>query len=82
MPTVGPSLLFAAGLTLGIGAGVFYPRKTTPIDSPFSSSALPGDAIHDVIPPKPISSPSAGSVLQGGFPGYPLVVVTSALWLT
>lgn len=63
MPTLGPSLLFAAGLTLGVGAGVLFPRK--------KEEALP------VLPPPSYSNqvnqavtlPSGSVRLQGGFPG-------------
>ncbi|WVQ81843.1 hypothetical protein IAT38_003970 [Cryptococcus sp. DSM 104549] len=68
MPTIGPSLLFAAGLTLGVGAGVFYPRAP----AQQTSVALP--------PPPPEGGrseskaliPTATGIvgtLQGGFPG-------------
>ncbi|KAK8854776.1 hypothetical protein IAR55_003515 [Kwoniella newhampshirensis] len=69
MPTIGPSLLFAAGLTLGVGAGVFYPRKT----------AVPTPSNGQLPPPPPeggrqesrglIPTASGSAVLAGGFPG-------------
>ncbi|WRT68415.1 uncharacterized protein IL334_005391 [Kwoniella shivajii] len=71
MPTLGPSLLFAAGLTLGVGAGVFYPRKP--------SAGGPGSNVQ--LPPPPPEGNNARStqalvptamgsmVLSHGFPG-------------
>ncbi|WWD19078.1 hypothetical protein CI109_103536 [Kwoniella shandongensis] len=72
MPTLGPSLLFAAGLTLGVGAGVFYPRKTPGVPTVGGNVQLP--------PPPPeggrqlpskavIPTASGGAILAGGFPG-------------
>ncbi|WWC93795.1 hypothetical protein V866_000631 [Kwoniella sp. B9012] len=68
MPTLGPSLLFAAGLTLGVGAGIFYPRKPT---SPIQNVQLP--------PPPPeggkqdskalVPTAMGSAVLSHGFPG-------------
>lgn len=64
MPTLGPSLLFAAGLTLGVGAGALFPRKQK-------------DQVQ-IPPPPPVGNqevvkrlPTAtGNVtLAGGFPG-------------
>lgn len=67
MPTLGPSLLFAAGLTLGVGAGVLYPRKSVPVDlaipPPPSSENSRRDAVG------PLSTSSGSVVLQDGFPG-------------
>jgi endonuclease G len=68
MPGLGPSLLFAGGLAIGVGAGVLIPRKTPP---------TPRDI---VLPPAPPEKPNAKPVvslntssgpahLQGGFPG-------------
>ncbi|RXK41153.1 endonuclease G, mitochondrial [Tremella mesenterica] len=66
MPTLGPSLLFAAGLTLGIGAGVLYPRRSRdelpPIPPPPPTSSK-----KEII--KSIALPSGSVRLHGGFPG-------------
>jgi hypothetical protein len=72
MPGIGPSLVFAAGLAVGIGAGSFLPKK--------------GKSEIGVLPPPPVEKydvvkrlPTAGGsvVLQGGFPGTsPLLLVT------
>jgi hypothetical protein len=67
MPSLGPSLLFAAGLSLGLGTAVLFPRKSAPV--PSSSVVLP--------PPPPeggkqiatLATPTGGITLQGGFPG-------------
>ncbi|WWC71552.1 uncharacterized protein I206_105510 [Kwoniella pini CBS 10737] len=69
MPTLGPSLLFAAGLTLGVGAGVLYPRK--PATSPLPNVQLPPS------PPEGgrqesralIPTATGSTVLSHGFPG-------------
>ncbi|WVR00021.1 hypothetical protein IAU59_007163 [Kwoniella sp. CBS 9459] len=73
MPTLGPSLLFAAGLTLGVGAGVFYPRK---------GSLPPGTAAGQNVqlpPPPPeggkqesralVQTATGSAILAHGFPG-------------
>lgn len=72
MPTLGPSLLFAAGLTLGVGAGIWFPRKkepvavAVPVGVPFPPSPdHAGDAEKRVALP----TPSGTAVLAGGFPG-------------
>ncbi|KAK1927102.1 nuclease [Papiliotrema laurentii] len=68
MPGLGPSLLFATGLAVGVGAGALWPRKVTPAQEKV------------VLPPAPpegnyrgtvstLATPSGGVVLQGGFPG-------------
>ena len=64
MPGLGPSLVFAAGLAIGVGAGTLLPKK--------------GKSEGGVLPPPPVEKydvvkrvPTAGgsAVLQGGFPG-------------
>jgi hypothetical protein len=64
MPGLGPSLVFAAGLAIGVGAGTFLPKK--------------GRSEVGVLPPPPVEKydvvkrlPTAGgsAMLQGGFPG-------------
>ena len=64
MPGIGPSLVFAAGLAIGVGAGTLLPKK--------------GKSEGGVLPPPPVEKydvvkrvPTAGgsAVLQGGFPG-------------
>ena len=71
MPGIGPSLVFAAGLAIGVGAGTLLPKK--------------GKSEGGVLPPPPVERydvvkrvPTAGgsAVLQGGFPGtYPIPFV-------
>ncbi|KAK4688590.1 hypothetical protein P7C73_g1523, partial [Tremellales sp. Uapishka_1] len=65
MPSLGPSILFAAGLTLGVGAGVLYPRKTKP-EAVFPPPPSTGGKVESK---SLIATPSGGVVLQGGFPG-------------
>jgi endonuclease G len=64
MPGIGPSLVFAAGLAIGVGAGTLLPKK--------------GKSDAGILPPPPVEKydvvkrvPTAGgsAVLQGGFPG-------------
>jgi hypothetical protein len=64
MPGLGPSLVFAAGLAIGVGAGTFLPKKAR--------------SDIGVLPPPPVEKydivkqlPTAGGnvMLQGGFPG-------------
>lgn len=66
MPTLGPSILFAAGLALGVGTGVLIPRRSKP--EIFTPPPPPSGEKRDVSPIK--TSPAGGVVhLQGGFPG-------------
>lgn len=69
MPGLGPSLVFAAGLAIGVGAGSFLPKGDTKREN------IP------VLPPPPVEKydvvnrvPTAGgsAALQGGFPGMSL----------
>ncbi|KAI9637460.1 uncharacterized protein MKK02DRAFT_23974 [Dioszegia hungarica] len=65
MPTIGPSVLFAAGLALGVGTGVLIPRRNKP--DVFTPPAPPSGEKRDL---SPIKTPGGGVVhLQGGFPG-------------
>ncbi|EIW67252.1 hypothetical protein TREMEDRAFT_69745 [Tremella mesenterica DSM 1558] len=66
MPTLGPSLLFAAGLTLGIGAGVLYPRRSRD-ELPVIPPPPPTSSSKEVV--KPVTVPSGSVRLHGGFPG-------------
>ncbi|WOO83842.1 Mitochondrial nuclease [Vanrija pseudolonga] len=69
MPTLGPSLLFAAGLTLGIGAGIFIPRKpapTPPATAPFVAAPEHAGEKSKAVT---LATPSGPVVLAGGFPG-------------
>jgi len=66
MPTIGPSLLFAAGLTLGVGAGVFYPRRPKAADIFIPPSPL-GNERRDAV--TPVKMTAGSSILHGGFPG-------------
>lgn len=69
MPTLGPSLLFAAGLTLGIGAGIFIPRKpapTPPATAPFVAAPEHAGEKRKAVT---LATPSGAVVLAGGFPG-------------
>lgn len=71
MPTLGPSLLFAAGLTLGIGAGYFggrdnKPKATAvPVGTPLPPPPEGGKEISRL----PLPTSSGSVVLAGGFPG-------------
>ncbi|KAL7422771.1 nuclease [Cryptotrichosporon argae] len=66
MPTLGPTILFAAGLALGVGAGALVPRAPPkqPASAPFVAPPEGGRE-------KSVSVPTAGGgvVLAGGFPG-------------
>jgi endonuclease G len=65
MPTLGPSILFAAGLALGVGTGVLIPRRTK--SDVFTPPPPPSGEKRDL---SPIKTASGGVVhLQGGFPG-------------
>jgi len=74
MPGIGPSLVFAAGLAIGVGAGTLLPKK--------------GKSEGGVLPPPPVERydvvkrvPTAGgsAVLQGGFPGTYTLPFTQAI---
>lgn len=77
MPTLGPSILFVAGLTLGVGAGALFPRKKEQV--PVPAQSLPGNVPFPVPVERPgagheekrIAVPVAGGAvtLAGGFPG-------------
>ncbi|WVN85921.1 uncharacterized protein L203_101074 [Cryptococcus depauperatus CBS 7841] len=75
MPTIGPSLLFVAGLTLGVGAGVLYPRKSS--QNVALPPTTPENALHYVKSlseskeSKALIPTSTGVIgpLQGDFPG-------------
>jgi endonuclease G len=67
MPGLGPSLIFAGGLAIGVGAGVFLPRKAGPTrdvvlppSPPEKPNAKPVQSLNTAIGP---------AILQGGFPG-------------
>jgi endonuclease G len=64
MPGIGPSLVFAAGLAVGVGAGSFIPKKSTK-----EIGVLPPPPVerYDVVKRLPTATGSV--VLQGGFPG-------------
>lgn len=78
MPTLGPSILFVAGLTLGVGAGALIPRKKEPVTAA-PTQTLPGNVPF----PVPVERPGHGHeqkqlavpvasgtvTLAGGFPG-------------
>lgn len=64
MPGFGPSLVFAAGLAVGVGAGSFIPKQSTK-----EIGVLPPPPVekYDVVKRLPTAGGSV--VLQGGFPG-------------
>lgn len=65
MPTLGPSILFAAGLALGVGTGVLIPRRST--SEVFTPPPPPSGEKRDL---SPIKTATGGVVhLQGAFPG-------------
>jgi endonuclease G len=69
MPSLGPSLLFATGLALGIGAGVLVPRKSeqvAPIPPVYTPPPPPSGEKREV---GKLATPSGGVTLAGGFPG-------------
>ncbi|OWZ42874.1 endonuclease G, mitochondrial [Cryptococcus neoformans c45] len=70
MPTLGPSLLFVAGLTLGVGAGTFLPRKASQPNVPLPPPPPEGGR-PDFKESKALVPTATGIVgpLQGGFPG-------------
>lgn len=70
MPTIGPSLLFAAGLTLGVGAGYFGGRDTkravpVPAGTPLPPPPEGGKEIQRLAVP----TSGGGVILAGGYPG-------------
>ena len=65
MPGLGPSLLFATGLAVGVGAGVLYPRK--PTKEVFTPPPPPEGNYRGT--PTKVVTPTGGVALQGGFPG-------------
>ncbi|ORX38537.1 hypothetical protein BD324DRAFT_577661 [Kockovaella imperatae] len=67
MPTLGPSLLFAAGLAVGIGTGSLIPRRQRPSDVP-QLPPPPPEQVGDRSK-LPIPTPAGPAILQGGFPG-------------
>jgi len=73
MPGIGPSLVFAAGLAVGVGAGSFIPKKSTK-----EIGVLPPPPVekYDVVKRLPTATGSV--VLQGGFPGtFPILLLLS-----
>jgi endonuclease G len=66
MPTLGPSILFAAGLALGVGTGVLIPRKSKQEVAVQLPPAPPSGEKREV---GPLRTATGGLVLQGGFPG-------------
>jgi len=64
MPGIGPSLVFAAGLAVGVGAGSFIPKRSTK-----EIGVLPPPPVekYDVVKRLPTATGSV--ILQGGFPG-------------
>lgn len=74
MPTLGPSILFAAGLALGVGTGVLIPRRSKP--EVFTPPQPPSGEKRDI---SPIKTSGGGVVhLQGGFPGKSLTTKQSS----
>lgn len=69
MPTLGPSLLFVAGLTLGVGAGTYLPRKASqpnvPLPPPPPEGGRPDFKSKALVP----TATGIVGPLQGGFPG-------------
>lgn len=67
MPGLGPSVLFATGLAVGVGAGVLYPRKqakeTVVLPPPPPEGAYRGTVSS-------LPTPTGIVALQGGFPGW------------
>lgn len=69
MPTVGPSILFAAGLALGVGTGVLIPRlgkSEVPPPPVFTPPPPPSGEKREV---GKLATPSGGVMLAGAFPG-------------
>lgn len=66
MPGLGPSLVFAAGLAIGVGAGSFIPTRPT---AKKDVGVLPPPPVekYDVV--KKIPTAGGSAMLQGGFPG-------------
>lgn len=71
MPGLGPSLVFAAGLAIGVGAGTFLPPRPKK-----DAGVLPPPPVekYDVV--KKIPTAGGSAMLQGGFPGMPLPPAT------
>lgn len=73
MPGVGPSLLFAAGLALGVGAGSFLPSRTKK-----EPTVLPPPPVEKYNVVKQIPTAGGSALLQGGFPGaqilFPIIL--------
>lgn len=67
MPTLGPSILFAAGLTIGVGAGVLFPRKNSPEKAVMLPPPPPEGNYRGTV--STVATPTGGVSLQGGFPG-------------
>jgi hypothetical protein len=72
MPGIGPSLVFVAGLAVGVGAGSFIPKKSTK-----EIGVLPPPPVekYDVVKRLPTATGSV--VLQGGFPGTSSPILSS-----
>jgi endonuclease G len=72
MPGIGPSLVFAAGLAVGVGAGSLIPKKSTK-----EIGVLPPPPVekYDVVKRLPTATGSV--VLQGGFPGTSSSILAS-----
>jgi endonuclease G len=69
MPTVGPSILFAAGLALGVGTGVLIPRlgkADAPPPPVFTPPPPPSGEKREV---GKLATPTGGVMLAGAFPG-------------
>ena len=69
MPSIGPSLLFATGLALGVGAGVLVPRKTEkagPVPPVYTPPPPPSGEKREM---GKLATPTGGVALAGGFPG-------------
>lgn len=69
MPSLGPSLLFATGLALGVGAGVLVPRKAEkagPVPPIYTPPPPPSGEKREI---GKLATPTGGVALAGGFPG-------------
>jgi endonuclease G len=64
MPGLGPSLVFAAGLAIGVGAGTFLPQK-----SKRDTGVLPPPPVDNYDVVKRVPTAGGSALLQGGFPG-------------
>lgn len=67
MPGLGPSILFATGLAVGVGAGVFIPRPGKEVAKPQIPPPPPEGNYRGT--PSTLTTPTGGVILQGGFPG-------------